>query len=77
MSEQLSGDECREAVSMMKHSADQSVVKEKMKATFKHRQSMVHDKDKSALVLDHFPRFLDTPGLVSTMETSFMYLKYT
>ncbi|KAJ8375057.1 hypothetical protein SKAU_G00056370 [Synaphobranchus kaupii] len=63
-SEQLLGDECREAVSMMKHSADQSVVKETMKATFKHRQSMVHDEDKSALVLDHFPRFLDTPGLI-------------
>lgn len=75
-SELLSGDECSEAVSLMKHSADQAVVKEKMKATFKYRQSMVHDEDKSALTLDHFPRFLDTPGLVSTMETSLMHIKY-
>ncbi|CAL9702426.1 unnamed protein product [Knipowitschia caucasica] len=64
-SEQLSGDECREAISAMKHSADQPLVKEKMKATFKHRQSMLHDPDQSSAILDHFPRFLDTPGLIN------------
>ncbi|XP_076149343.1 uncharacterized protein LOC143133466 [Alosa pseudoharengus] len=64
-SEQLSGDECREAMSVMKHSADQPVVKEKMKATFKHRQSMLHDPDQSSVILDHFPRFLDTSGLIN------------
>ena len=72
-SEQLSGDECREAMSVMKHSADQPVVREKMKATFKHRQSMLHDPDQSSVILDHFPRFLDTPGLVRKTETSLMY----
>ncbi|CAL8383707.1 unnamed protein product [Arctogadus glacialis] len=72
-SEQLSGDECREAMSVMKHSADQPVVKEKMKATFKHRQSMLHDPDQSSVILDHFPRFLDTPGLVRIIETCLMY----
>ena len=72
-SEQLSGDECREAMSAMKHSADQPVVREKMKATFKHRQSMLHDPDQSSVILDHFPRFLDTPGLVRKTETSLMY----
>ncbi|XP_043986042.1 uncharacterized protein LOC122839002 [Gambusia affinis] len=35
-----------------------------MKATFKHRQNMLHDLDQSSLILDHFPRFLDTPGLI-------------
>ncbi|XP_062395775.1 uncharacterized protein LOC134083467 [Sardina pilchardus] len=64
-SEQLSGDECREVMSVMKHSADQPVVREKMKATFKHRQSMLHDPDQSSVILDHFPRFLDTPGLIN------------
>ncbi|XP_028420560.1 uncharacterized protein LOC114546094 [Perca flavescens] len=64
-SEQLSGDECREAMSVMKHSADQPVIKEKMKATFKHRQSMLHDPDQSSGILDDFPRFLDTPGLIN------------
>lgn len=32
---QLSGDECTEAVSMMKHSTDAQVIKDKMKTTFK------------------------------------------
>ncbi|KAL2095579.1 hypothetical protein ACEWY4_007727 [Coilia grayii] len=64
-SEQLSGNECaNEAVSMMKHTTDQVAVKEKMKATFKHRQELLRDPDQSALILDHFPRFLDTPGLI-------------
>ncbi|XP_030608908.1 uncharacterized protein LOC115796684 isoform X1 [Archocentrus centrarchus] len=63
-SEQLFGDGCKEAMSMMKHSSDQEVVREKMKATFKHRQNMLHDLDQSSLILDHFPRFLDTPGLI-------------
>ncbi|XP_017281814.3 uncharacterized protein LOC108241867 [Kryptolebias marmoratus] len=63
-SEQLFGDGCKEAMSIMKHASDQDVVKEKMKATFKHRQNMLHDLDQSSLILDHFPRFLDTPGLI-------------
>ncbi|XP_058505767.1 uncharacterized protein LOC131472512 isoform X2 [Solea solea] len=63
-SEQLFGDDCKEAMSMMKHSADLVVVKEKMKATFKYRQQMLHSPDQSSLILDHFPRFLDIPGLI-------------
>ncbi|XP_043971486.1 uncharacterized protein LOC122830304 [Gambusia affinis] len=51
-------------MSIMKHATDQDVVKGKMKATFKHRQNMLHDLDQSSLILDHFPRFLDTPGLI-------------
>ncbi|XP_051571183.1 uncharacterized protein LOC127450830 isoform X1 [Myxocyprinus asiaticus] len=62
--EQLSDDKCREAVSMMKHSTDQAIVKERMKATFEYRRNMMHDPDKSSLILDFFPRFLDTPGLI-------------
>ncbi|XP_013855814.1 uncharacterized protein LOC106511603 [Austrofundulus limnaeus] len=63
-SEQLFGDECKEAMSIMKHSSDKEVVKEKMKRTFKHRQNMLRDLEQSSLILDHFERFLDTPGLV-------------
>ncbi|XP_043957709.1 uncharacterized protein LOC122822820 [Gambusia affinis] len=48
-------------MSIMKHASDQDVVKGKMEATFKH---MLHDLDQSSLILDHFPRFLDTPGLI-------------
>ncbi|XP_051995024.1 uncharacterized protein LOC127652735 [Xyrauchen texanus] len=61
---QLSDDECREAILVMKHSKDQTIVKERMKATFKYRRNMIHDPDKSSLILDYFPRFLDTPGLI-------------
>ncbi|XP_041672065.1 uncharacterized protein LOC121528616 [Cheilinus undulatus] len=62
--EQLVGEECREALSIIRHSTDQSVVKEKMRATFEYRQKMVHDKDATSSVLDVFPRFLDVPGLI-------------
>jgi len=62
---QLTGDECREAISVMKHSSDTTLVKNKMKATFQHRQKVVQDPDTASTVLDLFPRFLDTPGLVN------------
>ncbi|KAK7910208.1 hypothetical protein WMY93_014892 [Mugilogobius chulae] len=62
--QQLAGDECKEAMSMMRHSADSKVVKEKMMATFQHRQTMLQDPATASSVLDHFPRFLDTPGLI-------------
>ncbi|XP_034530081.1 uncharacterized protein LOC117805460 [Notolabrus celidotus] len=62
--DQLFGDECREAISLIRHSTDKVVVKEKMRATFEYRQKMVHDKDATASVLEVFPRFLDIPGLI-------------
>ncbi|XP_029918844.1 uncharacterized protein LOC115367312 [Myripristis murdjan] len=62
--EQVLGEECREALSIIRHSTDKSVVKEKMKATFEYRQKLVHDQDATSSVLDVFPRFLDIPGLI-------------
>ncbi|KAF3851587.1 hypothetical protein F7725_013359, partial [Dissostichus mawsoni] len=67
--EQLTGEECREAISFMKHSADESVVKEKMKATFQCRQAMIRDQQASSTVLDVFPRFLDIPGWDSDLSS--------
>ncbi|MEQ2293747.1 hypothetical protein AMECASPLE_036650 [Ameca splendens] len=61
---QLFGGECREALSVIGHSTDNSVVKEKMRATFEYRQKLVHDPNASSSLLDVFPRFLDTPGLI-------------
>ncbi|KAM3599323.1 uncharacterized protein V6R79_003644 [Siganus canaliculatus] len=61
---QLTGDECKEAMSVMKLSNDATVVKKKMKATFQHRQTVVQDPGSASTVLDLFPRFLDTPGLI-------------
>ncbi|KAG7454048.1 hypothetical protein MATL_G00264010 [Megalops atlanticus] len=62
--EQLFGKECCEAISLLKHSTDGSVVKEKMRAAFQYRQTLVRDQQDSSTVLDVFPRFLDTPGLI-------------
>ena len=64
--EQLFGDDCREALSTIRHSTDESIIKERMRATFQYRQKLVHDKDASVSILDVFPRFLDIPGLVRT-----------
>ncbi|XP_042082578.1 uncharacterized protein LOC102307055 isoform X2 [Haplochromis burtoni] len=64
VSGQLFGEECREALSVIRHSTDRSVVKEKMKATFEYRQKLVHDPDATSSILAVFPRFLDTPGLI-------------
>lgn len=61
---QLSGDECKEAVSVMSYSSDKALVKDKMKATFEYRQKVVKDPATASTILDLFPRFLDTSGLV-------------
>ncbi|XP_031670934.1 uncharacterized protein LOC109877709 isoform X3 [Oncorhynchus kisutch] len=64
--EQLSGDECKEAISVLQHTTtNESLVREKMMATFQYRQQVVHDPGKSSTVLDVFPRFLDTTGLIN------------
>ncbi|XP_073719479.1 uncharacterized protein [Misgurnus anguillicaudatus] len=61
---QLEGDQCKEAISFMNHCAERDQIFEKMKATFKHRQQLIHDAEKSNTVLSVFPRFLDTKGLI-------------
>ena len=62
--EQLFGDECKEAISTMRHSTDESIVKERMRVTFSYRQKLVQDEVASSSLLDVFPRFLDVGGLV-------------
>ncbi|XP_078798880.1 uncharacterized protein LOC144990115 [Oryzias latipes] len=61
---QLFGEECREALSIIRHSTDKSVIKEKMRATFEYRQKLIHDQDATLSVFEVFPRFLDTPELI-------------
>ena len=61
--EQLDGDACREAMSLLTHTTDNSQIFHKMRQTFQHRHKLV--KDSSADVLAAFPRFMDTKGLVS------------
>lgn len=61
----LSEDECKEAISLMKHSADEDTVKKKMKLTFAYRHNMVLDPLLSSNILSVFPRFKDIKGLVN------------
>ncbi|XP_034164057.2 uncharacterized protein LOC117598304 isoform X1 [Pangasianodon hypophthalmus] len=63
--QQLEGDACREAISFLVHVADEAEVMQKMKQTFKHRQELVHNPERSADVLNIFPRFLDVRGLIN------------
>ncbi|XP_061884963.1 uncharacterized protein LOC133635730 [Entelurus aequoreus] len=60
----LSEDECKEAMSLMKHSADVDMVIKKMKLTFAHRHNMVLDQQQSSNIQSYFPRFKDIKGLV-------------
>ncbi len=63
--QQLEGDACREAIYFLIHTADEAEVMQNMKETFKHRQELVHNPQRSADVLDVFPRYLDVKGLVN------------
>ncbi|XP_061912560.1 uncharacterized protein LOC133655921 isoform X2 [Entelurus aequoreus] len=56
--------EVEAAVEVLKHSSDEGTIREKMKATFIYRRSMVKDDKKSTEVFSVFPRYLDTPGLI-------------
>lgn len=60
----LSDEDVEAAIAVLKHSADEDTVREKMKATFNYRHSMVNDEKRTADVFSVFPRFLDTPGLI-------------
>lgn len=59
-----SEDEYKEAITLMKHSADEDTIKKKMKLTFDFRRNMVLDPQQSSNVLSVFPRFKDVKGLV-------------
>ncbi|KAJ8391409.1 hypothetical protein AAFF_G00090390 [Aldrovandia affinis] len=48
----------------MKHSADEDIVKNKMKLTFDYRRNMILDPQQSCNILFEFPRFKDVKGLV-------------
>ncbi|RXN32932.1 hypothetical protein ROHU_004430 [Labeo rohita] len=61
---QLDGDACREAMSLLNHTTDKSVIFQKMRETFQHRQKLVKNPGSSVHILSTFPRFLDMKGLV-------------
>ena len=65
--EQLSGEECKEAISFLKYCSDENAVKKKMQTTFQYRRQMIEDAEKCGEVLTQFPRFKDVKGLVSNV----------
>jgi len=63
--EQLDGDACQEAMSLLNHTTDKALISQKMRETFQHRQKLVNDPGRSVDILSSFPRFLDKKGLVN------------
>ncbi|XP_032439799.1 uncharacterized protein LOC116733135 isoform X1 [Xiphophorus hellerii] len=61
---EVSEEECKEAVALIKHSADEDTIKKKMKLTFDFRRNMVLDPQQSSNILSVFPRFKGVKGLV-------------
>ncbi|XP_028441533.1 uncharacterized protein LOC114560391 [Perca flavescens] len=57
---QLDGNACQEAMSLLNHTTDNSLIFQKMRETFQHRQKLVNDPGRSVDILSSFPRFLDT-----------------
>ncbi|XP_030279373.1 uncharacterized protein LOC115585259 isoform X2 [Sparus aurata] len=60
----LSDEDVEAAIAVLRHSADEDTIREKLKTTFIYCRSMVNDEKKAADVFLVFPRFLDTPGLI-------------
>ncbi|TDH00970.1 hypothetical protein EPR50_G00175400 [Perca flavescens] len=65
---QVEGDQCYEAISLLKHSTDKEQIFMKMRAAFNHRQKLVHDLERCRTALAVFPRFLDTKGQAKVIE---------
>ncbi|KAM9771154.1 uncharacterized protein LOC133148298 isoform X1 [Syngnathus typhle] len=63
--QQLDGDTYQEAISLLNHTTDSSVIFLKMRETFQNRQKLIHDSDKTQDIFSIFPRFLDTKGLMN------------
>lgn len=62
---QLSGDECKEVVLVLRYSLDKALVKEKMKQHFSTGRMWLKTQPQPSLSWIFFPpRFLDTSGLV-------------
>ncbi|XP_072564698.1 uncharacterized protein [Paramormyrops kingsleyae] len=47
--------QCQEAIALMKHTADEAVVKEKMRLTLAYRQKLLHDPEETTDILSIFP----------------------
>ncbi|XP_059379083.1 uncharacterized protein LOC132154211 isoform X1 [Carassius carassius] len=54
----------KEGISLLSHTTEKSLIFQKMRETFQHRQELIKDPGSSVEILSTFPRFLDTKGLV-------------
>ncbi|XP_023187182.1 uncharacterized protein LOC111608173 isoform X2 [Xiphophorus maculatus] len=60
----LSEEECKEAITVIKYSADEDTIKKKMKLTFDFRRNMVLYPQQPSKILSVFSHFKDVKGLV-------------
>lgn len=63
--DQLDRETRREAISFLLQTVDEAEVRQKMKQTFKNRQEIIHNPEKSTDIFKLVPRFLDVKGLES------------
>ncbi|KAM9759956.1 uncharacterized protein ACNS7B_006346 isoform 2-T3 [Menidia menidia] len=61
---QLDGNACQEAISLLNHTTDRSVIFQKMRETFEYRHKLIKDASGRNDILATFKRFLDTKGLI-------------
>ncbi|XP_025760321.1 uncharacterized protein LOC102075687 isoform X2 [Oreochromis niloticus] len=66
---QLDGDACKEAMSLLNHTTDNSVILQKMKETFQHHQRLVNDPGRS--VEQDFTLLFDDDRLLQKWKTFF------
>ncbi|KAM9771099.1 uncharacterized protein LOC133171232 isoform X2 [Syngnathus typhle] len=60
--QQLDGDAYQEAISLLNHTTDSSVIFLKMRETFQNRQKLIHDSDKTRYLL-HLPKIPGYKGI--------------
>lgn len=67
---QLDGSSCREAMSLLSQTTENSLIFQKMRETFQHRQELIKDPGSSVDILSTFPGFIDTKGITCFHKNS-------
>ncbi|KAK0151869.1 hypothetical protein N1851_006763 [Merluccius polli] len=63
ISDDLSEEECKDAISFMRHCSDETTIKQKMQATFQYRRCLIEDPNKCGDIEQEFTRLFG--GVVS------------
>ncbi|KAK7878228.1 hypothetical protein WMY93_034372, partial [Mugilogobius chulae] len=68
--QQLEGDQCLEAISLLKHSTDEDQIFMKMKQTFQYRQKLIHDPEHPTQCSQSFQGFAGLPTAIWRGDSS-------